>query len=130
RRALETLAPLSAGPWPSADMEAEYRDEIARDEDALGRPREAREELERAVALDPTAERRFRLSQLAERLGDREEARRQLEAAAVRRRAPAHQGRPPSLDGLRLHDPLPYRPLLRTPNPQSREAHKHKPGRS
>jgi len=34
-------------------------------------------------ALDPTAERRFRLSQLAERLGDREEARRQLEEAVA-----------------------------------------------
>ena len=83
QRALDMLAPLNAGPWPSAAMEAEYRDEVARDEEALGRPSEAREELERAVALDPTAERRFRLSQLAERLGDREEARRQIEEAAA-----------------------------------------------
>ena len=64
-------------------IEAEYHDEVARDEEALGRPSEARGELERAVALDPTAERRFRLSQLAERLGDHEEARRQLEAAVA-----------------------------------------------
>ena len=83
QRALDMLAPLSAGPWPSAAIEAEYRDELAQDEEALGRPSEARAELERAVALDPTAERRFRLSQLAERLGDREEARRQLEAAVA-----------------------------------------------
>jgi bacteriophage N4 adsorption protein A len=83
QRALDTLAPLSAGPWPSAALEAEYHDELARDEEALGRPSEARGELERAVALDPTAERRFRLSQLAARLGDREEARRQLEAAVA-----------------------------------------------
>jgi bacteriophage N4 adsorption protein A len=83
QRALDTLAPLSAGPWPSAAIEAEYHDEVARDEDALGRPREARGELETAVALDPTAERRFRLGQLAERLGDPEEARRQLEAAVA-----------------------------------------------
>jgi tetratricopeptide (TPR) repeat protein len=81
QRALDTLAPLSAGPWPSAAFEAEYHDEVSRAEDALGRPSEAREELERAVALEPTAERSFRLSQLAERLGDHEEARRQLEAA-------------------------------------------------
>ena len=83
QQALDMLAPLSAGPWPSAAVEAEYRDELAHDEEALGRPSEARAELERAVALDPTAERRFRLSQLAERLGDREEARRQLEAAVA-----------------------------------------------
>lgn len=83
QKALDTLAPLSAGPWPSAAIEAEYHDEVARDEEALGRPNEARGELERAVALDPTAERRFRLSQLAERLGDHEEARRQLEAAVA-----------------------------------------------
>jgi bacteriophage N4 adsorption protein A len=83
QRALDTLAPLSAGPWPSAAIEAEYHDEVARDEDALGRPREARGELETAVALGPTAERRFRLGQLAERLGDRDEARRQLEAAVA-----------------------------------------------
>ncbi len=83
QKGLDTLAPLSAGPWPSAAIEAEYHDEVARDEEALGRPREARGELERAVALEPTAEREFRLSQLAERLGDREEARRQLEAAVA-----------------------------------------------
>ncbi len=83
QRALDMLAPLGAGPWPSAALEAEYRDEVARDEETLGRPSEARSELERAVALDPTAERRFRLSQLAERLGDREEARRELEAAVA-----------------------------------------------
>jgi tetratricopeptide (TPR) repeat protein len=83
QRALDTLAPLRAGPWPSAPLEAEYHDEIARDQEALGRPSEARGELERAVALDPTADRRFRLSQLAERVGDREEARRQLEAAVA-----------------------------------------------
>jgi tetratricopeptide (TPR) repeat protein len=83
QKALDMLAPLSAGPWPSAAIEAEYHDEVARDGEALGRPNEARGELERAVALDPTAERRFRLSQLAERLGDREEARRQLEAAVA-----------------------------------------------
>lgn len=81
QRALDTLTPLSAGPWLSAAIEAEYHDEVSRDEDALGRPSEARGELERAVALEPTAERSFRLSQLAERLGDHEEARRQLEAA-------------------------------------------------
>jgi len=83
QKALELLAPLSAGPWPSPAIEAEYHDELAQDEAALGRPSEARGELERAVALDPTAERRFRLSQLAERLGDREEARRELEAAVA-----------------------------------------------
>lgn len=83
QRALDTLAPLPAGPWPSAAIEAEYHDEIARDEEALGRTREARGELERAVAVEPTAERRFRLGQLAERLGEREEARRQLEAAVA-----------------------------------------------
>jgi tetratricopeptide (TPR) repeat protein len=83
QRALDTLAPLSAGPWPSAALEAEYHDEVARDQEALGRPREAREELGKAVALDPTADRRFRLSQLAERLGDREEARQQLEKAVA-----------------------------------------------
>jgi bacteriophage N4 adsorption protein A len=83
QRALDTLAPLSAGPWPSAAIEAEYHDEVARNEEALGRSREARGELEKAIALDPTAERRFRLSQVAERLGDREEARRQLEAAVA-----------------------------------------------
>src|SRR5207245_1308699 len=83
QRALDLLAPLSGGPWPSTALEAEYRDEIARDEEALGRLGEARAELERAVALDPTAERRFRLSRLAERLGDREEARRELEAAVA-----------------------------------------------
>jgi len=83
QKALDLLAPLSVGPWPSAALEAEYRDEIARNEEALGRPGEARAELERAVALDPTGDRRFRLSQLAERLGDREEARRQLEAAVA-----------------------------------------------
>jgi tetratricopeptide (TPR) repeat protein len=83
QRALDTLVPLRAGPWPSAAIEAEYHDEVARDEDALGQPSEARRELERAVALDPTAERRFRLSQLAERLGDREEARHQLELAVA-----------------------------------------------
>src|SRR3984893_9007508 len=83
QRALDTLAPLSAGPWPSAAIEAEYHDEVARDEEALGRPHKARGELERAVELDPTAERRFRLSQLAARLGGREEARRQLEAAVA-----------------------------------------------
>ena len=44
-----------------AAIEAEYHDEVARDEEALGRPHEARGELETAVALDPTAERRFRL---------------------------------------------------------------------
>ena len=32
QRALDTLAPLSAGPWPSAAIEAEYHDEVARDE--------------------------------------------------------------------------------------------------
>jgi tetratricopeptide (TPR) repeat protein len=83
QKALELLAPLSAGPWPSAAIEAEYHDELARDEEVLGRPIEARAELERAVALDPTAERRFRLSQLAEHLGDHEEALRQLEAAVA-----------------------------------------------
>ena len=83
QKALDLLAPLSAGPWPSAAIEAEYHDELSRDEDTLGRPNEARGELEKAVALDPTAERRFRLSQLAERLGDHEEARRQLEAAVA-----------------------------------------------
>ena len=83
RRALDTLAPLSAGPWPSAALEAEYHDEAARDEEALNRPTEARGELEKAIALDPTADRRFRLSQLAERLGDREDARRQLEMAVA-----------------------------------------------
>ncbi|MGA7260253.1 MAG: tetratricopeptide repeat protein, partial [Stellaceae bacterium] len=83
QKALDTLAPLSAGPWPSAAIEAEYHDEVARDEETLGRPNEARGELERAVALDPTAERRFRLSQLTERLGDHEEARRELEAAVA-----------------------------------------------
>jgi len=83
QKALDLLAPLSMGPWPSAALEAEYHDEVARDEDALGRPNEARRELEKAVALDPTADRRFRLSQLAARLGDREEARRQLEAAVA-----------------------------------------------
>jgi tetratricopeptide (TPR) repeat protein len=83
QRALDILASLSAGPWPSAAIEAQYHDEVARNEEALGRPNEAREELERAVALDPTAERRFRLSQLVDRLGDREEARRQLEAAVA-----------------------------------------------
>jgi hypothetical protein len=80
---MDTLALLSAGPWPSAALEAEYYDEVARNMDALGRPSEARSELERAVSLEPTAERRFRLSQLAERLGDRDEARRQLEAAVA-----------------------------------------------
>jgi len=83
QRALDMLASLRAGPWPSTALEAEYHDEVARDEDALGLPSNARVELEKAVALDPTAERRFRLSQLAERLGDREEARRQLEAAVA-----------------------------------------------
>jgi tetratricopeptide (TPR) repeat protein len=83
QKALDLLASLSAGPWLSAALEAEYHDEIARDEEALGRPSEARGELERAIALDPTAERRFRLSQLAEHLGDHEEARRQLEAAVA-----------------------------------------------
>ena len=83
QRALDALAPLGAGSWPSAAIEAEYYDEVARDDEALGRPSEARRELERAVALKPTAERRFRLSQLAERLGDREGARRQLEAAVA-----------------------------------------------
>jgi hypothetical protein len=77
------LTPLSAGSWPSAALEAEYRDELARDEEAVGRPSEARRELEKAIALDPTAERRFRLSLLAGRLGDHEEARRQLEMAAA-----------------------------------------------
>jgi tetratricopeptide (TPR) repeat protein len=81
--ALDLLAPLSAGPWPSAALEAEYHDEVARDEEALGRLPEARGELEKATALDPTADRRFRLSQLAGRLDDREEARRQLEAAVA-----------------------------------------------
>jgi len=83
QRALDMLAPLSAAPWPSAALEAEYHDEVARGEEALGRSREARGELEKAIALDPTADRRFRLSQLAERLGDREEARQQLEMAAA-----------------------------------------------
>jgi tetratricopeptide (TPR) repeat protein len=83
QRALDTLSPLSAGPWPSAALEAEYRDEVSRDEEALGRVNEARRDLERAVTLDATAERRFRLGQLAERLGDREEARRQLQAAVA-----------------------------------------------
>jgi tetratricopeptide (TPR) repeat protein len=83
QKALDTLAPLSAGPWPSAALEAEYHDEVARDEAALDRPRQARGELEKAIALDPTGERRFRLSQLAERVGDHEEARRQLEAAVA-----------------------------------------------
>jgi tetratricopeptide (TPR) repeat protein len=83
QKALDTLAPLSAGPWPSAALEAEYHDEVARDEEALGRMTAAREELGRAVALDPTADRRFRLSQLAERMGDRAEARNQLEAAVA-----------------------------------------------
>jgi tetratricopeptide (TPR) repeat protein len=83
QKALEMLASLRAGPWLSAALEAEYHDEVARDEEALGRPSDARVELERAVTLDPTAERRFRLSQLAERLGDREEARHQLEAAVA-----------------------------------------------
>src|SRR5271166_1118114 len=82
-KALDILTPLSSEPWPSGAIEAEYHDEVARDEEALGRPNEARGELEKAVALDPTAERRFRLSQLAERLGDREEARHQLEAAVA-----------------------------------------------
>ena len=81
QRALDTLAPLSAGPWPSSKRSA--HDEVARDEDALGRPRQARGELETTVALDPTAERRFRLGQLAERLGDPDEAQRQLEAAVA-----------------------------------------------
>jgi tetratricopeptide (TPR) repeat protein len=83
QKALDTLATLSGGPWPSTAVEAEYHDEVARDEDTLSRPSEARRELEKAVALEPTAERRFRLSQLAESLGDREEARRQLEAAVA-----------------------------------------------
>jgi predicted Zn-dependent protease len=83
QKALDMLTPLSAGPWPSAALEAEYHDELARDQDALGQPAEARRELERAVALEPTAERRFRLGQLAEHLGDREEAQRQLEAAVA-----------------------------------------------
>jgi tetratricopeptide (TPR) repeat protein len=51
--------------------------------DALGHTSDARNHLEKAVLLEPTAERRFRLSQLTERLGDPEEARRQLEAAAA-----------------------------------------------
>jgi tetratricopeptide (TPR) repeat protein len=83
QKALDILAPMRAGPWPSPALEAEYHDEVARDEEALGRPSEARGELERAISLDPTAERRFRLSQLAERLGDRDEARSQLEAAVA-----------------------------------------------
>jgi tetratricopeptide (TPR) repeat protein len=83
QKALDTLASLAGGPWPAAAVEAQYHDEVARDEEALGRSREARGELEKAVALEPTAERRFRLSQLAERSGDREEARRQLEAAVA-----------------------------------------------
>jgi tetratricopeptide (TPR) repeat protein len=83
QKALEVLSPFNAGPWSSITIEAEYLDEVARDEDALGRTSDARRDLEKAVFLEPTAERRFRLSQLAERLGDREEARRQLEAAAA-----------------------------------------------
>ena len=83
QKALDMLAPLAGGPWPSAAVEAAYHDEVARDEEALGRSREARVQLERAVALEPTAERRFRLSQLAERLGDHDEARRQVEAAVA-----------------------------------------------
>jgi tetratricopeptide (TPR) repeat protein len=83
QRALETLRPLSGGPWPPTAVEADYHDELARDEDALGRPSEALSELKKAVELQATAERRFRLSQLVERLGDHEEARRQLEAAVA-----------------------------------------------
>jgi tetratricopeptide (TPR) repeat protein len=83
QKALDLLAPLAGGPWPSPAVEAEYHDELARNEEALGRSMDARKELETAVALEPTAERRFRLSQLAERLGDQAEARRQLEAAVA-----------------------------------------------
>jgi len=83
QKALDLLAPLSTRPWPSISLEAEYHDEVARDQEALDRSSEARAELEKAVALDPTAERRFRLSQLASRLGEPEEARRQLEAAVA-----------------------------------------------
>jgi tetratricopeptide (TPR) repeat protein len=83
QKALETLQPLGGGPWPSTATEAEYHDEVARAEDALGRPSEALIELQKAVALEPTAERRFRLGQLAERLGDHAEARRQLEEAVA-----------------------------------------------
>ena len=60
----DVLETLSAAPWPSAALEADYHDEVARDEDALGRPAEALTSLKQAVALEPTAERRFRLGQL------------------------------------------------------------------
>jgi adsorption protein A len=83
QKALETLRPLGGGPWPSTAVEADYHDELARAEDALGRPSQALSELRQAAALEPTAERRFRLGELAERLGDREEARRELEAAVA-----------------------------------------------
>jgi tetratricopeptide (TPR) repeat protein len=83
QKALNTLMPLAGGPWPSAAVEAEYHDEVARNEEALGRSKEARAHLETAVALEPTGERHFRLGQLAERLGDRAKARRQLKAAVA-----------------------------------------------
>jgi Flp pilus assembly protein TadD len=79
--ALETLAQLSAGRWPSPALEADYHDEVARDLASLGRTREAQSELEKAASLEPTAERRFRLSQLDERLGELEEARHELDTA-------------------------------------------------
>jgi tetratricopeptide (TPR) repeat protein len=83
QKALETLQPLSGGPWPSTAVEADYHDEVARDEDALGRGNEALRELQKAISLAPSADRRFRLSQLAEQLGDHELARRELEAAVA-----------------------------------------------
>jgi hypothetical protein len=83
QKALDLLETLGAGPWRSTSVQAEYYDELARDKSALGRPREALNELNRAVALKDTAERRFFLSQLVEQIGDHKEARRQLEAAVA-----------------------------------------------
>ena len=83
QKALDVLEPLVAASWDSAALEADYHDEVARDEDALGRQARALTALKRAVALEPTAERRFRLGRLADRLGDHEEARSELQAAVA-----------------------------------------------
>lgn len=83
QKALALLESIRGGPWPSPAVEADFYDELARNESALGRTHDSLVALRKAVALHPTAERRFRLSQLAERVGQREEALRQLKAAVA-----------------------------------------------
>lgn len=81
KRATEILEQANADLWPSVALEAEYHEERAEAMAAQDRWAEARNELDKAVAIAPTAQRHFRLSQIASRLGDRDAALHELESA-------------------------------------------------